>query len=507
MLIRRLILGVVGLVGLLGASGCPRAGTPPAPVGPRLPVEARTPPTPADRPAVFVDARALPGGDGSASAPFQTVEAALRAAPGRTLHLRDGLHRGPFTLPHGARLEGSGTVVLHVEGLEPVIRAEGALTLLGVTLQGGGWAVEGPGPLWLERVVLSGQREGCLSLAGSSRLEIRESRFEAVVSQLPCVVLGGGAQAHVRGLTLVGPWQQGLSVEGDAQVELQGLRTSGPVTGVRQRGGRVTLRDAVLSGGRGPGVFAAAGVLEVRDVAVEGHEYGLLTGGAARVEGSGLRVRRSERAGLGLVDSTVMLKDVEVSEGAHPGSFGGIQVTGGRATLADVRISGVRSAGLVLRNSDVRLSGLTIRGVEADTDGTEGDGISVRRGRLSLDSARIEDVAGVGLLSAEQATVSARDVEVLRARFGGVAMETGGTLAVERLRVRASQGAAIVGAGEGTATVESLVSEQNAEGAVWADCRGGAQVVLGALHGGQEAPGQPCVLLRTGMGGTGAEHP
>jgi hypothetical protein len=279
------------------------------------------------------------------------------------------------------------------------------------------------------------------------------------------------------------------------------------VTAVRQRGGRITLVDAVLSNGRGPGVFVAAGVLELREVSVAGHEYGLLTGGNARVEGRGLRVRRSERAGLGLVASEVMLERVEVSEGGTPGSFGGIQVTGGRATLTDVRISEVRSAGLSLRSADLRVRGLTIRGVEADTDGTEGDGISVRAGRLRLDAARIEDVAGVGLLSAEGAAVTVGGLEVVRSRFGGAAVETRGTLVVEDLRVRESQGAALVGAGEGTIAVESLLSEQNAEGPVWADCRAGARVSLGTLHGSQEEPGQPCVLLRNGGVGTGAEQP
>src|SRR5690606_38306280 len=95
-----------------------------------LPV--RPPPTPGGGPWVLIDAQALPGGDGSEQAPFSSVAEALAAAPGKLLRLRTGMYRGPFELPAGTRLEGQGQVVLHAEGLAPVIRTGGALTLVGV---------------------------------------------------------------------------------------------------------------------------------------------------------------------------------------------------------------------------------------------------------------------------------------------------------------------------------------------------------------------------------------
>src|SRR5687767_14594025 len=90
--------GMVALLALL-LLGCATSGPLP-----------RHPATPSRE--VWVSASVAVSGDGSARRPFKSLGEAIYPGPAR-VRLASGLYVGPFVLPPGTFLEGSGQVVLY----------------------------------------------------------------------------------------------------------------------------------------------------------------------------------------------------------------------------------------------------------------------------------------------------------------------------------------------------------------------------------------------------------
>lgn len=440
---------------------------------------------------VWVDGGRTASGDGSRASPWRTLGEAL-AAPGPVwVHVARGLYAGPFTLPAGTRLEGTGaTTVLYTDGVETAVRAPGGAELVRLAVQGGGWGLEGAGTVKLEGVAFSGQRTGAVRLGGG-RLVAAASHFEAGVSETEGLVLEGPARGEVKDSTLSGPYRRGVSVKGGAEAVLESVRSEGPVTAVQQEGGRTELRRVSAEGGRGPALWVQDGAMKLEGVSVTGHEFGLSAHGA-ELEVRGFTSVRAEQAGLALVESRGRLEDVEVR---GSGRFGALQLVGSDLTLRHVRVDGADAYGVQATNGRLRASDVTITRLRS-SEHLFGDGLHLRGVVAEVEGLVVRDVEGAGVLAAQGAEVTLRDATLVGCRQAGVAVETLGAVNAERLEVRDSGGPALAVLRDGTLRADALTAKGNAEGLLWAECEGETQVHLGRLQTedkrGLEAP---CVTL------------
>jgi hypothetical protein len=426
---------------------------------------------------VWVDGARREAGDGTRERPFRTLAEGLAVRPSPTVHLAPGQYAGPFLLPAGARLVGAGaSTVLYVEGREPVVRTEAGATLEQLALQGGGWGVESEGTVKLTAVAFSGQREGAVRLVGG-RLVAREVQFEASISRLVGVSLEGQATAEVKESAFLGPWRRGVRVSG-AEAVLEGVRFQGAVMALDQEGGQVRLRQVTVEGGRGPGLLVGeGGTLQLEEVLVTGHEYGLASY-RAKLEVRGFTSVRAERAGLGLTLSTGRLEDIQVREN---GSFGALQFVDSDLEVRGFRVDGGDAYGLVATKGRLRAREGSITRVRS-SEGFTGDGLHLRGVKADIESVEVRDVVGAGVLAAQGAEVELRDVTLSACKHAGVVVETLGRVTAVGLDVRGTGGPALAVLRDGELSADVLTASGLAEGLIWAECEGSAQVRLGRLR-------------------------
>ncbi|WP_224365894.1 DUF1565 domain-containing protein [Hyalangium versicolor] len=439
------------------------------------PVVPLTPPPPGAE--VWVDGARGASGDGSRERPFRTLAEGLVVRPAPTVHVARGLYAGPFVLPAGTRLvgEGEGTV-LYVEGREPVLRMEVGARLERLALQGGGWAVETDGTLELEGVAFSGQREGAVRMIGG-RLVAKGARFEASLSETVGVSVEGPGSVDVRESTFVGPWRRGVRMQGAAEVVLEGVRFQDAVMALDQEGGRARLRRVTVEAGRGPGLLVTDGTLEIDEAQVIGHEYGLASHGA-RLDVRGFTSVRAERAGMGLTRSTGRLEDIHVRQS---GSFGALQFVDSDLEVRDFRLDDVDGYGVAATKGKLRARDGSITRLRSK-EGFTGDGLHLRGVVADVESVEVRDAPGVGVLAAQGAEVTLRDVTLVRCQQAGLEAESLARVSATGLEVRDTKGVALAVLRDGEVWVDVLTASGLAEGLVWAECEGTAQVHLGRLR-------------------------
>ncbi len=438
-----------------------------------------------------VDASAAPGGDGSVHRPLATLEEALGRAGAGTVRLAPGRYVGPFRVAAGVVLEGPSTAVLTAGPQGPLLVAEGALLVRGLTLEGGTVAVAASGPLTLEEVVLTGQEEACIRMEGGG-LRVRGGRMETQAGLPRCIVLAQGVRAQLARVRFSGRFERAVEVLAGATLQGEKLRFDGAFTAVHARAAEVRLTDVEVAGGSGPALFAAGGSVVLDGLRVQGHEYGLQTGAGTRLTARRFESREAARAGLALVQTRALLEGVRV-RGSGP--FGGVQLLGGDVTLRDVRVEEARALGISVLQGRVTLERGEVRGVRGRADEGDGDGVSLRRATVTLRGLAVTDVAGIGVLAAEGAEVSAEGLTIERAGVAGVAAESGGRLAVSgTLAVRGAKGPALLVVDTGDVRARTLVSEANVQGALMAECEAGAHVEVGEVRGDALAGlERPCV--------------
>lgn len=463
----------VVLFGVL--AGCPArvvSVTPaPAPAAAAAPIE------------VWVDGSVPEGGDGSRNAPLRQLGPAL--GPGVIVHLRSGLYGGPFTLPDGVRLVGHGEVVLYAEGETTVLTAPGAVSLEGLSVQGGFIGLDARGTAGLHRVHFSGHRRVALTASGTLTLE--DAVLDGTVSETMGVQLTAGAKAVLRQLRFTGAFRRAVDATG-ATLTVDDLKSEGPAQALHVEHSDVTASKLAVAGGTGPAVFAAGGTLTLTDTTVNGHEYAL----QARKTALTVRTFRSNRvqlAAIATVDCTGTLEDLSVEQS---GTYGALQLLDSTLKVKKVKVKQARTTGIFVRKGKVTLEDATVEQTRGDRDGSGGDALHVRDADVTATNLVVRDAEGVGAYASAAARLNLSRFSCERCRVGALLAELAADLTAKGVTTRGGEGPAISVLDKATATLEDadLVTTQIA---IWADCDQGAHVTVRRVKSNLPLPASGCI--------------
>jgi len=434
---------------------------------------------------VYVDASAAPGGDGSRERPFRTLAEA--PAHGR-LRLASGVYPGGVTL-EDVELIGGSAVVLTASPPEDCIRTRGLVRLEGVQIQGGarGLFVES-GRATLEGARFSGQRGPAIEVGEGAALSLSSSALHASVSDVPGLRVLPGGQAELRGVRFRGPFRRAIEATRPVALAVARVEIEGAVTGLWLLGGQASVEGFEARGGRGPGLYVAAGALQLRDVRIRGHEYGLLTGDGARIEGKALASIGAELSGVALVRSKGTLESVHVES---PARLASVQLLSSEVRIRGLEVQGGPS-GLIARDAQLTLEGGTFTAVRSE-EANDGDAIAIYGGKASLAGLRIQDCSGIGVLAAESADVTLSRSTISGSGVAGVSAETLSHLLATGVSIERTRGPAVLVSDRGTAQLRALTARDNRDGAVWAECAQGVTVEVDGLTGDGLLSPVPCI--------------
>ncbi|NVJ04778.1 hypothetical protein HUW63_05895 [Myxococcus sp. AM001] len=492
----------------------------------RSPAPRGTPP-PASSPApgtLWVDAAGAEPGDGSRERPLRRLGEALARPGGLTVRVAPGRYTGPFLIPPGVRVEGQGPgVVLQAEdSTRAVLQVGKSAYLSGMVVQGGLWGLEltDGGHVRLARVGFSGQVTGAVRVA-AGRLDVEDSRFEAAPAAAVGVLLesgrapspraasskpellsntdgaerahhdseaatGAGAQqegprqsgvtveAHIRASTFTGPYRRAVRLRGaDVRATLEDLQFTGVATAVGVDGAYAEVRRSTAEGGQAAAFSVMDGTLILEEVSVTGHEYGVSSMRARRLDVHRFTSVRAIRAGMGLLMSQARLRDIVVRDS---GAYGGLQFSGGDLDVQGVRVDGAAEYGVVALRGKLRLRDVDIRRVHT-ADGVTGDGLHLRQVEADVEGVVVRDAQGACVLAAQNARVSLRDAKLEKCGYVGLLTDTLARMNAANVEI---QGAATaLGAlGNGELRVESLSATGLESGFIHAECEGTTQVHL-----------------------------
>ena len=287
-----------------------------------------------------------------AGAPLAPALALL--APGDTLRLGPGVHRGTLGRLSGVQVAGAGpgvTVLLAPEGTDGVESWDGTLELSGLT-------------------VVAGTRRSALKVLGG-RVTLRR-----------VALVGGTCGAFV----------------GDGELTGQEVLLSGDY-GLLITRGTARLKD-LTAFGRGAGVASLHGALEIERAVVTGPstEGGVsVAGGTARL--SDIVIRRPGPTGLTLTGGEVVATDLVIAGAAGLDATLGdcVQVRRGTLTLRTSVL--MQCGGAAMEASGARL---LLAGVDA-AGGEAGGLVLVGRTTATLDGNRLTRT-GPGLVVIEGST-------------------------------------------------------------------------------------------------------
>jgi hypothetical protein len=438
----------------------------------------------------FVDASAPPGGDGSEAHPLQRLEQALGPG-GRRIRLAAGIYSGGLVL-ESVELVGGKSVVLATTPPAICLRTRGAVKLTGVQIQGGltGLQVQN-GRAELRGIRFSGQRGPAVEVSGESELVLEGSALRAGVSEQHGLRLAPGARATVRDVSFEGPFSRAVSATDPAALRLERVKVQQAVTAFHLEGGEASISTLEAGGGRGPALYVARGRLHLSGVTLVGHEYGLLTGDEAQVDGTDVRSRNAERAGVAIVRSRATLSRLSV-DGA--GNYGGVQLVGAQARFIDLSISGGRSSGLVMRDGRLEVLRARVSGLQSAEPGA-GDAMQIRGGEATISHLVVDRCSGIGVLAAEGARVTVQGSEVRGAGVAGLSAETDAHLQATDVTLEGSAGPAVLVLDGGEAKLRRIRARDNQKGAVWAECAARAAVDVEEWSGDIRPTRSACVAV------------
>jgi len=459
-------------------------------------------PWPADLPATgvfYVDAAAKAGGDGSTSSPFNTLFAAVKAAPtGATLALSAGTWTEPLVLGKGLVVRGRCAAMTQLANNSAPANVQldgddGPVTLRDVSVVGSGIGVIAIEPVaaTIERVHIHGASvAGIAALKTGAELTIRDAVVAATVAKMD------------------GTAGRGIEASGGGRVMLERVRISQQRdvglmvshAGSRALGDGVLIADTrptQLSKVRGRGVDVSVGAqAELNAVRIIGSaEIGVrLAGAGTRLKVTGLRVQGSLQPPAGPKGHGVVARDgaelVAVGARIEDATGHGMHVTepGTAARLAGLQVLRTRPAvvtghgqGVVATDgawlelvggwlSDNRQSGLAVGdagtqvwarallvdATDAPTAKTPEAAAVLANGgaSLTLSHVRLHHNRGVGLVVTDVDTlVQATDLLAdgglslgpgKLASGMGVVVQLGGRLELNRGRLSGNQNAGVV---------------------------------------------------------------
>ncbi len=409
--------------------------------------------------AVFVDAAAEDGGDGSQGAPLRRLQDGIDAAAGLgggAVAVAAGTYLENVLLDDGAsgvELHGRCTDLVVVDGsADPgasAITIDGTWGVSGVLLRDLTVTGDGEIGVWvesadvtLERVAIAGARPlGLLAYRASTEVLLRDvtiagtrpdgngdwgyaiNVYEGAHLVAEDVVLEGntgvavlenGAATEVELRDAVvrdtatapdGRFGWGLAVYNGAAMScerctVEGNAAAATMTG--DEGSTLTLVDTVIA-----------------DTVFDGHGeggFGIAARDGAAVAATGCTLQRSHGNGVYLdgLGTVVQLTDSDILDtlGDEGGYFGqGVAVRqGGRFEMSGGEIAGSVIHGVYARDPDVVvvLDGVTVRDTQPDPFGEYGLGLAIHEGEASVTDCVFERNHGVGLLAFEGALL---DVE------------------------------------------------------------------------------------------------
>lgn len=429
-----------------GTPGC-------APVGDPCPADG----WPADLPdtnVVYANAAAPTGGDGSREAPFDTLRAAVAAAPdGATLAIAPGRYGPVGQVDRPLSIVGACTdVVLSSTETDPVIENFGTfLTVRNIRISGareGIWSFAGD--VTVERVVIDDLVGTGLNALQTTVVASR-LKFDAMLDSAISLAISSRMDADQISTSRVNNDPMRISsttaVVRDSVFERD---DDGAFFFAAQTGGITFERTAFLGPGTILGLNAPS--IEMRDCVLVGPPLGVMT---------------------------------------EPGAIAMFE--GGSLTLERVRIERARSLGIAVADApgELTISDVVMRDIVGIGDGV-GHAIEVGAGaRATLDRVFIERAMQIGVLATGIAShISAHDVRVVDTRpnisgtFGrAFQVQSGATLMGSRLHVVGSHEVAMVaGAPDARIEVDNLL----VEGTLPRTCDGclNAGIAVGAYLGG-----------------------
>ena len=392
-------------------------------VGDPCPAGLFAPDLPSDVPVLFVQAEAT-GGDGTRALPFDTVAAALMAAPDPVvIALATGAYPESVVIRSGdITLWGACTdTVLATPARESGISvADATLTLRNLRATGGLLGVSARRTtLTLDGVIVEDGGNVLLSVDFDSTLDAED----VLLRRGPTAVrISEGTRASIRRLAVVDTPLSGVSVDtAEAMVSDSVLRSEerGADTYVETfTEGVVHLERSVILGRPGPAVLAFEGTMTFEDVLIGSVASGsvLSPRGLLAFDGAHLTLDRvllegAEVVGLGAVGPgtvltarDVLVRDVLPSLDQAEGH--GIEIGGGAsADLTRVRLERATAAGLFAYDpgSTLRLLDVSVVDTRGTVTGRAGRALQAQGGavitgeRVALTNNREATVVVAGL--------------------------------------------------------------------------------------------------------------
>jgi hypothetical protein len=368
------------------------------------------------------------------------------------------------------------------------VKAGGAL-LEHVAIQGGRVGLCADGQVQLRDVSFSGQREAAVRVA-SGGLDAERLRVEATVSELRGIRLEPGTSLRLREGRFEGPFRR--AIESDAaKVNLQAVAFQDAVTALQVLGGEAEVTSLWSGGGRGPAVHLGRGaVVALRDIEIEGHEYGVLAGEQVRLDASDVRSQGAERAGVAVERAVVRLADVSIQDA---GNLGGLQLTEADATVSGLRVRGARFAGVQVVGGTARLERVDVEKVRREAEG-DGDGVLLHRADVRLDWLRVEGVGASGLRVGSGTRAWVGTLEAVDVPQAVLAADAGAEVRVGVLSGTKVGGALVAALERAVVEVDTLRGPEQTP-PTWAECAAGASVRISRYEGKWAGKSPACVRL------------
>ncbi|MFN0063247.1 MAG: hypothetical protein ACKVPX_12145 [Myxococcaceae bacterium] len=404
----------------------------------------------------FVDARASPGGLGTAERPFARLQEALGRPGVDEIRVGPGQYEGPFGVGGPVRITGAAGVVLVTQDEGPILTVQADAALEGL-------AFESTKPI----------RVGLL--------------------------VAENAVARLEGCTFRGAFRRALRVAKNARTTIRHGHFAGTVTAVQLDAAQVRIERTRIEGGEGVALFAGSdSSLELEDVFVEGHEYAVLGRAGARVFARRLRTDKAQRAGVGIVGAAATLAEVVALDS---GPYGGIQSVGGALRVENFLVARAKSYGVSAIGGTLSLHDGAIRDIR-NPGGGAGDGVHLRRAVADLARVHVKKVAGACVQVAEGARLRMSDSRLEACSVAGLLVETRGDAELRSVEILHVRSEALVALTSARVRLDRVHLHSLGQRVVRADCKQGTAVTGTGVTGLKpEDTDAPCVRFAADMSG------